>query len=466
MKKILVWVLSFIICITTLMPIFVANKSDDSRQTSAVEFDESTLTEIVDILDINGTGYTTSQLSNTGTPYDNKAGQAMPGVILTPSQDEYNQFDLYQNVNNISLSNAKSIYAWVYIPNSYLKDLSVTLYTASNGSISWTISSTELYSTLVTTLINVNVEGWKLFEFSVSDSSAMSNITSLNSAVFTQFKISYKSSITPSEKTSQTLSLYHIFVGDSFAGTTRVIKSLSYYNYKFNEEFLSKIKNKYLYDSLTISSRSEIFVNLYAGKTNLLTESNLSQTLYIYIKNENGSNYNLKLGQTYVFEEEGWYTITFKISGQTDSSNTISKSFYIEKFNVGYLKKSYSLDKGNKFVVTFDIAQNFIVEDNIEITIGDKNILSATYYVNDNICYITLEGLKKGDTTLMVSMTGKRADTEESSTYSYSTNVVVSDTGNSLLTMVILWSIFGIICGALVIFVIISFVKARRFGVK
>ncbi len=462
-KKVLAFLSLIAISITMIIPLFsmgIKNKA------SAVEFDEENLTEIVDILDINGSGYAEGLLSSTGTPFDYKKQEAMPGKILTPNQDEFNQFDFYQTINGIQLKNSQSVYVWVYIPNSYLKDLSVTLYSASGANISWNISSLDLYSTLVTSLTNISVEGWKLFEFSAQDYSTMSNITFLNSTIFTQIKVSYKSSVTPTEKTNQTLSLYHIFIGDSFSEQTRVIKSLSYYNYKFNEDFLQKITNKYLYDELKITSRSEIFDNLYAGKTDLLSQSSLAQTLYIYIRNTNGTEHHYKLGQSYIFEEEGFYTITFKVTSQSEASNAISKSFYIEKFNVGYLNSSYRVDKGDKFVVPFKITPNFIVEDDISITIGDKSVLEASYYIEENVCYIVIEGVDEGTTNLNVSMVGKRDGFDKINTYTYSTKVIVSETGNSVASMVILWTFLGVICTGLVIFLIISFVKARKFGVK
>lgn len=464
MKKVFAFLIMIAIGIFSFIPLFSAGVQNSAN---AVEFDEDNLTEIVDILDINGSGYASSLLSSTGTPFDYDKQETMPGKILTPNQDEFNQFDLYQTIEGgVQLKHSQSIYAWVYIPNSYLKDLSVTLYSAGGSSISWTISSLELYSTLVTSLSNISVEGWKLFEFSSLEYSAMSNITFLNSTVFTQIKVSYKSSIVPTEKTNQTLSLYHIFIGDGFSGKTRVIKSLSYYSYKFNENFLNKITNKYLYDELKITSRSEIFECLYAGKTDLLSQSTLSQTLYIYLRNDNGTEYHYKLGQTYVFEEEGFYTITFKVTSQSEASNAISKSFYIEKFDVGYLNSSYRIGKGEKYAIAFKIVPNFIIEDDISIIVGDKSVVSASYYVEENICYIVIEGVGKGTSSLSVSMIGKREGFDKISTYTYSTDVIISETGNSLFSMIVLWSVFGIICVGLVIFLIISFVKARKFGVK
>ena len=465
MKKIFLWILALICCITSIMPVFCAKNSKDN-QASAVEFDESELTEVVDILDINGTGYASGLLSSTGTPFDYKKQEAMPGKILTPNQDEYNQFDFYQNLSGVQIKNTDSIYAWVYIPNSHLKDLSVTLYSIGGASIGWTINRFDLYSTLVTSLSNISVEGWKLFEFSAQDYSTMSNITSLNSMVFTQIKVSYKSSDVQTEKTNQTLSLYHIFIGEAFSEQTRVIKSLSYYNYKFNDDFLDIVSNKYLYDSIKINSRSEIFTCLYAGKTDLLSQASLAQTLHIYIRNDNGTDYHYKLGETYVFEEEGFYTITFKISSQSEASNAISKSFYIEKFSIGYLKSNYRIEKGNKFTVPFEITPNFIVSEDISIVLEDKKVVNASYYIENNVCYLIIEGVKQGNSTLTLTMTGKREGYDKIDTYTYSTMVTITDSGNSLFSMIILWSVFGLICAGLVIFLIISFVKARKFGVK
>ena len=463
MKKVLAFLIIIATGLMALMPLFSASSKNEAR---AVEFDEGSLTEIVDILDVNGTGYADGLLSNSGTPYDYDKQEPMPGKILTPNQDEFNQFDLYQTIDGVQLKSNQSVYAWVYIPNSYLKDLSVTLYSVGGASISWTISSLDLYSTLVTSLSNISVEGWKLFEFSAQDYSAMSNITFLNSTIFTQIKVSYRSSVVPTEKNSQTLSLYHIFIGDGFSGQTRVIKSLSYYNYKFNANFLDKIKNKYLYDELKISSRSEIFDNLYAGKTDLLSESSLSQTLYIFIRNTSGTEHHYKLGQSYIFEEEGFYTITFKVTSQTEKSNAISKSFYIEKFDAGYLNSSYRIDKGEKYVVPFKLAPNFIVEEDISVIVGDKSVAKASYYVEDGVCYIVIEGVDEGKSLLTVSMVGKREGFDKTNTYTYTTDVIILDSGTSVVSMVLLWSFFGVICAGLVIFLIISFVKARKFGVK
>ncbi|MBP3581123.1 MAG: hypothetical protein J6J33_00030, partial [Clostridia bacterium] len=132
----------------------------------------------------------------------------------------------------------------------------------------------------------------------------------------------------------------------------------------------------------------------------------------------------------------------------------------------GYLNSSYRIDKGDKYVVPFKLAPNFIVEEDISVTVGDKSVAKASYYVEDGVCYIMIEGVDEGKSLLTVTMVGKREGFDKTSTYTYTTDVIILDSGTSVVSMVLLWSFFGVICAGLVIFLIISFVKARKFGVK
>ena len=97
---------------------------------------------------------------------------------------------------------------------------------------------------------------------------------------------------------------------------------------------------------------------------------------------------------------------------------------------------------------------------------SDKNKASVTYYVENDICYIKLTGLKKGEIMISVEADGGKKDSLETKTYFVQTAVEITDENAKSSDVVFILTIAGICGVGFAIFVVISLVKSRYVSVK
>ncbi len=472
MKKKISALFAILFFVVAMMPLFLLCKSENVAVAATSEsFNESNLKNKQDIISTSQNAFTNSSAIEGNSPFDSSTGRQMEGYTVTPNADEYGQFGNYYSISLNNVTANKSIYMWIYIPSTTIYDLELSIRTSDGDYLIWDIMSENLYNLIINKVGITSIRGWKLFEFSVS--SADQNVTgkALEDCSFVSLYLSYKyPSSDLKEKMTETFSFYHIYMANSFYMGNVIADYTNFVNYKIKSTFMQNLRSLYINDSFKILSSSEIFEYIFIGKKNVIVYPDLSLTWNIYISNENGKRYDMKFGNTYTFEEDGYYTIGVEIS---ETKNSISStllnymdSFYVNKFNFGSMKSEYKYEKGTDNVLKFTFSQDFVLNGDITITISDKSIISESHYIRGNICYITVTGLKTGSSKLKISAVGNKAGETSQETYEATTIINITQKSSTKLEILILWVTFGVFCAALLIFLVISFVKARKSGVK
>ena len=157
------------------------------------------------------------------TPFDSNTQALMEGCSITPATIEYNQIsNVSYGVSRFTMGSGKSIYLWVYFPDNPLENYYSFEIAIENeqekAKISWLFTPDELDTMLKT--FNAESYGWKFLELPYSGAIGIDNVN--NTTEFIKFTINYK--YIPNEfdfansfkyYTNDTLSIYHVYVGDS-----------------------------------------------------------------------------------------------------------------------------------------------------------------------------------------------------------------------------------------------------------
>lgn len=465
MKRFLHMVMCIVFGIMLVVPNFCMTRSTSKTYASGIDLDSNKFDDVIDIIGINCNGVDDKYLFTEGLPYDSVARKFMDGKYITPSQNEYASGSFSYSVSSKRLGSSQSIYVFFFIPDENFNTLKVSVSSLGSDLLTWTFTIAELKIMFSTDLLYGSlVDGWYLLEMPINGSDQ--NVSGGPSSVqFDKVTISYTKDESKTERSSNYFSIYHMFIANSLKSGKNLAKKYSYFVMEFNMDFIKKLKNLYIGDYVLFSSRTEIFTALYAGKVNLLKSTSLIYDLSIQIKAGSDSNEDIKIGKKYNLKKQGLYNIYFQISGQSISSNIISKEFYVDEYSVGYLKSSYELNKGTNTIV-FQMSNDFISDRDVVVETSNNSIATATYYIEDGNLYICVDGKKRGTTDLSVTFFGHRDGKTEQAEYTYETSVVVQKNGQSTYSIILLWSFFGVVCAVFLVFLIILFVKARRFGVK
>lgn len=398
--------------------------------------------------------------------------KAMSGYIVSPVMDKYAQINSTFMLENANFSENKSIYMWMYFPELPLYDLQITLRASDSSVISWTFESDDLLSMITENSLRSVYCGWKFIEFSINDSDQAKQGIPFTDKQLVSMNITFKPPVNISIETeSETISFYNVYMADSFSGESQILYHQDYTSFKIKDDFLSNINRYYLNDTFKINGIFEVFDTVFVGKLDIRNYGAVSRfTWKVVIQSDVSAAEVLDFGQGYNLKREGWYSVNIKLVENIDGTDTVilntSHSFYCEKFNPGYFDKTnYYFDVNKKYIIKFHVSSNTDYED-IVVEIADKNIANSTYYVKDGVCYIEIEPLKKGKTDLSLALKAKRADLSvEKETFEYNVKIRVDDY-DITIERTIMWVIFGVFCVAILIFVVISFVKARKFSVK
>ena len=472
MKKKLSVFFAILFFAVAMMPLFLLCKSDNVAVAAVSEsFKEDNLKNKQDIISTSQNAFSNSSATEGNSPFNSSTGNQMEGYTVTPNTDEYGQFGNYYSVDVKNVTESKSIYMWIYIPSTTVYDLELSIRTSDGDYLNWDIASETLYNLIINKVGITSIRGWKLFEFSVNNAEQNISGKALSDCSFVSLYLSYKyPSSELKEKMTETFSFYHIYLADSFYMANVIADYTNFVNYKVKSIFMQSLRNLYIDDSYKIMSSSEIFEYMFVGKKNVILYPDLSLTWNIYISNENGKRYDMKFGNTYTFEEDGYYTIGIEVSETKNSiTSTLlhyTDSFYVNKFNFGSMKSEYKYEKGTENVLKFTFSQDFVLNGDVKITISDKSIISESHYIKGNVCYITITGHKTGSARLKITANGNRAGETSQETYEATTIINITQKSSTNLEILILWVTFGVFCTALLIFLVISFVKARKSGVK
>ena len=472
MKRFLSCVFTFVLSLAFLMPV-LSHAKNTSFGANAPTLEESISKNkkvIVNTEKNSLSGQLLVQCVENETPFDSENEALKSGVIIQPTINSYGEVNSSYAVPSFSVDDSKSIYMWIFIPDENLYDIELTFSSTLNGSISWLISNSRL-SNMISK--SSTLFGWKQFEFKVGDATKNTTID-LEEVSFTQLRIKYIDSLSLEYRYSNNkFAFYDVYVADSYLEQTGIVTESKYVNFKINTEFFYKVSNVFVGDSITISNSRSIFEYIYAGRQNLKNYPSNTYTFKFTFKNTASNNAeDVEFEKEYVFEKKGFFAINVQIDEyRTDESINIlnySHTGYCDEFGSGaFSDVNYELKYGEVRSIYFDFSDLLVIDGDVKVTSSNENIVEIqSYEVKNGKCYIQIKAKDDGKVKLSVTLNGHREGTTETLKYTKSTNVTVKEKDNFYIYLIITWIAFGVYFVVIVTFIIISFVKARKFSVK
>ncbi len=393
--------------------------------------------------------------------------------LITPKRVQNKNQDIVLSIQGLQIDESKSFYAWVFVSSLVLPDLTVALSNETN-SLSWTLSGSDLYSNVSSELqfgeiieeYHDEIKGWKLVEFNLSDAFCGGEKT------FEIKNITLSSGLALSE-TDPEICFANMFVADKTGAKTTLVNHQGYLAYATKSNIVQDDKVLYVGDSLTISSATEIFYYAIIGLQNMLKDTS-GYTWNIYVTTPSGKTtpYTLASKVNITFEEEGSYLIEASLTDNDtkDYLPLISRVFNLstETFRAGYfIKSTYDVFLGSKTQIVFNLSKDFVLDETKEITVvsSDKNIIDATYYLEGRTLFILADAESAGTSLLKVNLYGIKTGETESKLYEYEAKISVKEIKPDN-TKLVIWISFGLLVAGAFVYLIILFVKSRRFGVK
>ena len=474
MKKILSGVMAFLMCLLLVGSVFVVQKKEKTASAvlSPLYFDENTITNKQDIISATEYKYFAGvTYSQTEAPFDTNTGKQLEGYVYTPAVDENYQLNTSFSVNAFNIDFSQSFFMWIYIPDENVFDLTIALSGVSGNIVGWTIDFDDLADLLNQTKADVSY-GWKLFEFSMTDANLFVSEDEVSTSNVTSIKIKYENAGLSVKNSTNKLSIYHAFVGDFVSTGTTVLKTQKLTNFKIKNDFLNK--DVFVGDTFSVDSEQEIFETLIVGKYNLkiITNPNFFWEIKIH-QDALASEIDYSFGDAIDINFKGWLNIDITLNERLDESSQIvlkkKIQFFVDDFVLGtFQSNNLKIDKNEEKLFVFYFSKSFDYEKGFVATSSDKNIATVTnYYVKDGVGYVAVKGNKGGSVKLSVQADGTRSyGTFSTEKYSTEKTLEVESDDKNSISVIIMWVIFGIYCTSLLIYVIISFVNARRFGVK
>lgn len=474
MKRFICGICAIVLSLICFSGVFgLSTKKQTNAALSSLYFDESEIRNKRDIISATDSKYFSNvDVSQNGTPYDSNQKKQLDGIIYTPRANEYNEVNISFSVSAFNMTFSDSLFMWIYIPDENIYNLSVSLMTSSGKVVEWKLSASDLRVMLNDSYTDY-IFGWKLFEFCLSDATYYVNSEVFESKDIVILNLAYTGNSEALLKYSNnTLSVFHAYLGTKKSVNSTVVKTTNFVNYKFN----SDLKNNTFFvgDELKFTSEQDIFSELLIGKYDLKKVTNTNFSFEVKISEESiSSETTYNFGRPYGISNKGNLTINICITEKlTNFSRYVfnkNLQFYVDEFVLGSFNiASATIDKGESKVFAFYFSSSFDYEKNFLVSVSDKSIATVTnYYVKDGVGYAVVEGTKKGKIQLTAEAYGKRKNGDYQ-TQKYTTSSVIKVVSNetSSVQKIIMWVIFGIYLGSLLIFILISFVNARRFGVK
>ncbi len=478
MKKFLCFLLTIICSFGLVSPAFSAQKTY-ATNTEDSTFVEDLIINKTDIVSEQTSSVPSATASQNKAPFNTHTEKMMSGYSIKPHVQNDGEQNFNMEISPFVPAEGKSVFLWIYFPEVLAYDLTISFSTTENFSISWTFDSALILNILDDNGKYLIAYGWKLFELDFQEADLSDEAIDMYQHTFTTMNFSY---LLPDPSLSETifcegLSFYHVFMGDSFSSSSSIAYYQKYANFKVKEDFAQKISSFYIGDSFKFYVY-DVFEYVVVGNNDLLNFSNLSFTWFIVLQYpDEGIKKEIKFGETYTFEEPGYYSMNFKLVEGKDATSSsdgkvvlnTSYSFDCENFTMGaFPNKSYFVYTMQDSVITYKASEDFCITGDFSVFIDNSNVATVvSYEKQSNTYYIKIQGLKQGNTKLTVSATGYRVGHEnKSETFVSKTTIYVNKTPEEPASTTLLMAVFIGFCAVMVVFVVISFVKARKIGVK
>lgn len=398
-------------------------------------------------------------------------GKIYENQIGSQSNEEINLF-----LKNEGFSYSKSLFMWIFIPDTTIQDLIISAFDSNGNKISWKFRGSSMFSSsnYKNSLYDLIIEnssqitaGWKLLELSVFDTE--NTLSMIDSISLISIKYSFNNEFNIAEK----FSVLTPFIADSKNNKSKILENQSYAVYADKKDLFDNKTNVYLGDKLTINSAKNFFEYVIVGKQNIL-ENSEGFAWNIIIDKPSGVDVKPFYKKIDInFLEVGNYNIDLMLtSNEYPDYALITRdySFSCEEFQFGYFqKKNNNLLLGHESVLILTFSNDFELDEhtNIEFLIENKEtVLVGGYEMKDGKVYLTLKGNKVGNSIVKVKATGIKTGEKTAKEYEIEISTNVIKTSDNSQDKNLVWIIGGIILSGFAIYLLILFVKSRRFGVK
>lgn len=476
MKRLTCCIFAFILSIMTIVLGFCVPKNTNNvaSATTTSGFIESQITNKADLISVETNNFAGAVATKNNAPLNKDTKQMMDGYIITPSTNAAGEQRITVSINKFTATEGKSVFMWIYFEEVILYDLTISFVTSGNETISWVYNSGQLNNMVDDNGKVAVAYGWRLFEFALEDAEPSEGLVDkVYGTEFSFMKFSYAASVeVPDVSNPKGLSFYHVYVADAYKGSG-IIYYQSFSNFQVKEEFLQLLEGYFVNDNFKLNGIYDVFEYVIIGKYDLKNYAKLEDFTWSIVMQDSDSNETvIKFGETYTFQKSGWYSVNVKLTKVDGLSDEVvlntSYTIYCEKFGMGsFLNANYFFDEKTENVIVFEIVEQFVLDGEIYVYTADKSLAEVTNYkVEDGVCYITIKTYSDGISTLTLEAEGHREGTDEVETFTYTVNMFIDADSSNSASLTFLWVIFGVFCTGLVTFLVISFVKSRKFGVK
>lgn len=467
--------------VVAILPIFLPCKQTNNKTATAASVEDSIGTK-TDIIGVNPSTYSGATIEHV-TPFDEKTEQMMEGYSITPNADKYGQISgISLSVNEFQPAITKSIYMWLYLIDSDAFGLNFSVSDSVGNACSWSFSDGE---------VRAFDFGWTLIELKFDDCEPSALNTNVYEHTYNSLYISYKvdDSINVEDYVSETndrLSIYHVYLARKYQYNLysgKVDANEKAYG-KFSSDFIGQNK-VFRKDEIVLTNYKTVFEYLIVGKIDLLKLQSQSQILSnflweIEVFEPDGSSIKLDYGDTFMFSNQGHYTINFKLYIKTkllnkpiDISTELimneSKNVFCDEMALGSFVAgpNYSMYENDILQVKFKLTEGIDISGELKIEVSNNNVVIESQYEEDGVYYIKLKGVTKGSTNLTISANAKGAYGTVVKSYTSETKIDVEEIDESdKQSLTLLWIAFGGFCAFFAGFLINSLVKARKNDVK
>ena len=475
MKKIQSLFYALIITLALLMPCFCASQKTNTTEIAFANVEDSYYdNDAIDLISRNPSGNIMNGIVEDIAPFNTDTYQKMEGKSITPSSDDYGQINAKNfKITQYQPSEGDVVYLWVYLIDVFSFELKISLSDSLSNTVSWEFDSMDLYEFGT---------GWKLLALKLSD---FDSEVSYTEHTYEYINFSYKSEDDGfsdgekyedyAEKTTEKFSFYHVFVADVVDAekSSGIVAELSNSYYKLSESFPFN-GTVFVGDKIKIQKPAEIFEYLYIGKYDL-SNYTTSGKYYWSLKIQSPSKVttNVDFGDMILFNELGFYNLTIQLVEVGTFKNVVRLnkdiSIFCDEahfgtFNMGL---NYKIKDNEKLLITFILTDNFVTAEDYEVSLDNKNAEIESYYEKDGVLYICVAGRSGGVCKLNISAKGSTRYNDSNMEMLSSATINIESTEKQTdIFLVILWIVFACFCLGIVIYLIISLVKARRNDVK
>ena len=453
--------LAIVCCYGFIVPKNLSNVfADDDRSLKNIE-----------ILNIQST--TNSSSSYNKSLIKKGTAEFVDGKIYVPSKSNDANAEMKFFVSETSFGVNNSLFMWVYIPDLTIQDLKISLFDKDDNFLNWNLRggllSTANYELSFYDMLleyeQYIKKGWKLLELSYLDAKKQGNLSKISS-------ISIQYSYDNEYKIFNDFSVINMFVADRTNSSSGIIDKQDFVVYADKMNVLDERTNFYIGESITLNSARDFFEYVIIGKQNILDDLS-GYTWNIVVTKPSGNDVlTFSKKQNIAFAEKGYYSIDFILTTLENATYPIvSKDyrFFSENFVFGYFQKSNNnFIIGSNNVLELTISDDFVLDENtlLDIQILDNEIICLNKYeIIGNKAYITVSAEKLGTTTISVVAKGKKIGETQTKNYKVEISSTVVDVPKQY-NETALWVVFGVLMAGFVVYLIILFVKSRRFGVN